>query len=435
MKRSQKKTKTKLEGGTPSYVNKPFLTCDTNLKRGRKMKDTSFRALWLGQLFANFGDVLYIVGLISILYTKTGSAFSLALLPFLTTFGRFISGMVAPIILNRFPLKSILVKSQLIKTVLLSVLVITYLLSSEVQLGLILLTIFLIAFFDGWALPATNAMLPRLVKKNELVKANSFVAIITETTQLGGWALGGGFVALFSAEKAIWLTLGLFAVSTWVMEFIKDATEEKPSRKEPTRTELKEGWLLIWKHPLFRSIHVMVFLESIANVVWVAAILYVFVAEVLHVSEAWWGYMNTAFFLGLILGGVLCTKYSQLIDDKAKKTLLVSTIIIAIVTLLFGLNKLPLLAIILVTLSGFVEQIKGIVLNTYLQKTATTTELPKLYSAQAALSSLFFGLASILFGALADLYNVQLVFFLAAGLLAISAIYLIIFKQHFTKSI
>lgn len=42
------------------------------------MKSKSFRYLWLGQLLANFGDVFYIVGCISILYGFTSSAFYLA---------------------------------------------------------------------------------------------------------------------------------------------------------------------------------------------------------------------------------------------------------------------------------------------------------------------------------------------------------------------
>lgn len=39
----------------------------------------------------------YVVGLISLLYNLTGSAFYLSLLPFITTIFRFISSLLAPL--------------------------------------------------------------------------------------------------------------------------------------------------------------------------------------------------------------------------------------------------------------------------------------------------------------------------------------------------
>ncbi|MDV2683025.1 hypothetical protein RYX56_01410 [Alkalihalophilus lindianensis] len=41
---------------------------------------SSFRFLWLGQSFANLGDVLYIVALITLIYQLTGSATYMALI-------------------------------------------------------------------------------------------------------------------------------------------------------------------------------------------------------------------------------------------------------------------------------------------------------------------------------------------------------------------
>ena len=88
------------------------------------MKNNSFRFLWIGQLFANLGDVFYVVGLISILYTVTESVMYLAMLPFLNTFGRFISSFISPLLLNKYRLKSLLVSSQLSKTTILLILAI-----------------------------------------------------------------------------------------------------------------------------------------------------------------------------------------------------------------------------------------------------------------------------------------------------------------------
>ena len=79
----------------------------------------SFHLLWVSQLFANLGDVFYIVGLISILYHASESVFWLALLPFVNMTGRMISSSFAPLLFNRYKLKTVLVFSQAGKTILL----------------------------------------------------------------------------------------------------------------------------------------------------------------------------------------------------------------------------------------------------------------------------------------------------------------------------
>ncbi|MFS0646720.1 MFS transporter [Siminovitchia sp. 179-K 8D1 HS] len=386
------------------------------------MKSKNFRLLWMGQLFANLGDVFYIVGLISILYAAKGSAFYLAMLPFLNTFGRFVSGMVSPILLNRYRLTSLLAGSQFYKTIVLFGISVWVGFKADPNILPIFICIFIIAFLDGWAAPATKALIPRLVGRTEFVKANSFMAVINETTQLGGWALGGILVAIINGQNIIWLTFVLFAFSTMMMKGITDETPLKP-RKLQKGEEIKEGWLIIWRNPLIRTIHVVILLEAIANVVWVAAILYVFVTEMLSVTEAYWGYINAFFFAGLIAGGLFCSIFALFVERNMKKVLITSSIGIAVLTAWFGVNNIAWLALILVACSGFLDQIKGIVINTSLQKNVSVEQLPKIYSAQHALISFFFGISTLVFGTLAELVSVQLVFIAAGMLLAVSGIY------------
>jgi len=397
------------------------------------MKSKSFRYLWLGQLLANFGDVFYIVGCISILYGFTSSAFYLALLPFLNTIGRFISSLLSPILFNKYRLKTLLVGSQTVKTIFLFGLSCFVSFQKEQGIWLVLFLIFLIAFFDGWALPATNAMLPRLVKKEELVKANSFVAVMNQTTQLSGWALGSMLVAFLTGKNVIWLTFVLFVFSTFMMKGIIDNTPFQPTENREKKSEaMKEGWLIIWNKPLYRIIHVQIMFEAIAGVVWVAAILYVFVKEIFHVSEAWWGYMNTIYFIGLIVGGLFCTKASRFIEGRLRLILICTSIGAAVVTFLFGLNTYVWLALLLVALSGIIDQMKDLSMTIYLQKEATVDELPKIYGAQQTIISLFFGLSTLVFGAIAE-WNVQFAFYLAGGLLALSSVYLIFSRSRLNK--
>ena len=75
--------------------------------------------------------------------------------------------------------------------------------------------------------------------------------------------------------------------------------------------------------------------------------------------------------------------------------------------LAFGFNRMALLALLLCLFSGVFEQFKGILLGTWLQLKATDDQLIKVYSAQGVLTSLLFGLSTLLAGVFANVFSVQ----------------------------
>lgn len=397
------------------------------------MKSKSFRFLWVGQSMANLGDIFYIVGLISILYTLTESSFILALVPFFNMFGRFISGMISPLLLNRYPLKTLLVYSQISKTLLLLFLALILEINIISSVLVIICFVFTIAFLDGWAAPASQSMLPRLVSKNEIVKANTFFSIINQTVNLGGWALGGILVAFIGGQKVILLTLVLSSIATFMMTKIIDPTEfHKKNSKGHRSGELKEGWQIIWSNPMYKSLFLLMVLDTIADVVWIASIIYIFVAEVLGETEAYWGYINTSFFIGMVVGGIICSRIARVFEKNLKYALISFSFVICILTFIFGLTKIAWLSLVFVGFIGIFQQLKEIASNTILQKSASTEELPKIYAVQSSLGSLLFAVSSLLFGFLSEIWGVQIIFIISAMLLGLSAIYAMVRHHRFS---
>ncbi|MBW9234576.1 hypothetical protein JQK62_20410, partial [Leptospira santarosai] len=119
----------------------------------------SFYFLWVSQMMANGGDVLYIVGLIQLVYVTSGSVLTLTLIPLTITFSRLVGSLLTPLLLHRFPLRQILLFSMFGK---ISVLSGVYL-SKDESILWILILVSVIAFLDGWATPIRQAMLPELV--------------------------------------------------------------------------------------------------------------------------------------------------------------------------------------------------------------------------------------------------------------------------------
>ncbi len=401
-------------------------------------KEHSFRYLWIGQSLANCGDVFYIVGLMTVVYAVTRSAIFMTVVPFLTTFIRFISGIFAPLILHKLGLKGALVHSQVGKSCFLLFMA----LALTLQLfGPDFLIIFFfvacISFLDGWASPARNTMVPLLVDQDRLVKANGFLAILDQSINLSGWALGGMLAALIGGSALVWVTFLLFVISTFFMFRIRiDSSKHVPTNAESPTGKLevmKEGWHAIWHTPALRIISLVEVIGTVASVVWMAAIVFVFVRQVLHVNESWWGFINFSYFAGLIIGGLISVRLSSQINKHLNIVASAGVLMTSAASLFFGWNTLPLLALFFSAVVGLFEQLKSVTFATLIQTNAELQSLAKVYSAQDAMYSLSYGLATLAFGYFTDKIGVQLVFTLSGVLLLISFIYVLVFNRYLIR--
>ncbi|KHF38554.1 MFS transporter [Halalkalibacter okhensis] len=400
--------------------------------------NVSFRFLWIGQTFANLGDVLYIVGLITLIYQLTGSAMYMSMVPFFITMSQFLSGILAPLIIDRFRLRGILAFSQSGKTCLLFIL--GWLLFSSFSfqnITVVFLLVFMISFLDGWSTPVRNTMVPLLVQQVELVKANSFLSILDQTIRLGAWSVGGVLVVWLGNYQVIYITVVLYFVSSIMMFMIKEihlnshSTEtEQTSIPKNNWVKIKEGWVFIWKTPAIRTVNIMGVMESLASAVWVAAIIYIYVEELLKASEEWWGYINASFFLGLIIGGFMSLRYNRLVSEHLSHVTVFGTLIASIFTFVFAVNSIPWLVLILSILIGFGEQLGGIAQQTTVQKSTPHKELAKVYSAQYSLQLVTYASAVLLLGFLTDLWGVKMSFLLASFLLFTSFIFSFLNRKH-----
>ncbi|TKI57091.1 MFS transporter [Brevibacillus antibioticus] len=393
------------------------------------MKDIkSFRLLWIGQSFANFGDILYIVGLIAVIHSLNGSTFQMAMVPFITMISRFLGALIAPLLFERYSLKSLISFSQIGKTwfiLLLALFIIADMHNTSTLIVLLLMTS-LIGFFDGWASPARDSLIPRLVHEDKLIKYNSFLSIVDRTIQLGGWPISSILLVWLGSSTIFWLTFGLYVLSSIMMVLIRRmANETEPtdiSTDDGKRFKgAKEGFKYIFRTPTIRTLTIAELLDSIANVVWIAAIIYVFIEDALRSGEEWWGYLNSLFFAGLLLGGMLGFKY----EDRIQRNLVIIVRIGAVISsgliLLFAQLTNPWIAVTVSFLFGLFSQLKGVSHGTLVQISTPESVLPKVYSAQDALNFALYGVATMLFGYLTDQLGVRFVFNLSGGLLLVGA--------------
>jgi hypothetical protein len=243
-------------------------------------QNKSFRFLWAGQSLALFGDGFYTIALVTLVFHLTGTATFTALVPIFRVSAMLISGIVAPLMINRYPLYRILLFSQFGLVVLsfLLTLFCRFLLPYNSTL-IIFPFIVLISFLEGWITPARNSLVPRLVPEDQLVKANGYMATTDQTLQLVSWAIGGTLVVIMGPDNVLWLASFLFLLSLLSLYRVQDRTQAAQTKTSDTSKwdSIREGWVYIWQIPSLRTITVMEVVEGIANGTWAGAILLVYV--------------------------------------------------------------------------------------------------------------------------------------------------------------
>ncbi|MEP9406658.1 MFS transporter [Peribacillus frigoritolerans] len=390
------------------------------------MKNTSFRCLWIGQAFANLGDIFYVVGLISLLYNLTGSAFYLSLLPFITTIFRFISSLLAPLVIDRFPLKRIIVQSQWWKTILLVCLGI-FIISFDHGFSVaVIFFIALISLLDGVAAPVSAALVPQLVPKEERMKANGFLNVITQTIFVAGWPLGSVLLISTNSSFIIWLTVLLYAVSTIYTGRIKvpEQTTQTTDPVAPSNWDsIKSGWVAIRQIPTIRTLISIDFITTLASSVWVAAVIYIYVEQNLQLGEEWWGYINTSYFVGMIFSGLIVIRFAKLLEKYIGFFITFGLFLSSLLILFFGTTSIPALALLLACLYGLPEQIREVIYTKLFQDHATEKTLAKIYAVWGAVINLTFAGSVLLLGFITETYSVKTTFQFSSTLIFLAFLY------------
>ncbi|PTH54062.1 MFS transporter, partial [Staphylococcus arlettae] len=255
----------------------------------------NFKNLFYSQLFANTGDILYIVGLISYIYMVTQSATSSALIPVIITIGIFISGFISPYIYHFVPKKNVLIIFQSSKTIIMLLIVLLILNSNQILSIYIL--IFLNSFFDGFTNPVKNSMIPLIEKENMIAPSNAKMNTMNNTIQVGGWAIGGILLAYIGYMNVIIFTICLYIISViFILKLtkIKEIEEERNSMLNSFKKMIK----INISNKLSLFFNLSTFIESFAHSVWIAAILLVYIQSFLNLNVVWFGFINSLFFSG-----------------------------------------------------------------------------------------------------------------------------------------
>ena len=342
--------------------------------------------LFYSQLFANTGDVLIVVGLISVVYSITSKTTAASMIPIIFTSGLFVSSFISNYIYQYFTQKQVLWIFQGLKLVSLSI--IASLLIFEES------PIFIYALFDGFTNPIKNAMIPFIEKKEYITSANALMNMMSSIVQLSTWTLGGFLMSLIGAKYLFLFALVLEILSYF---FIIQLSERHIYNNE--KENILNSFKTVLRHNYFNKLSLYLNLstifESVATSIWVAAIILTYTRTFLHVDDFWFGLINAAFFSGTIIAGLWINGKDQFFTKISYPVIIYIPLILAFINVSFILHKSVLLALLISLLMGIFEDSRYISLNSVVQREVPKEILTSTYILNNLLSSVFFSLGTL----------------------------------------
>lgn len=348
--------------------------------------------LFYSQLFANTGDVLTVVGLISVVYSITSKTTAASMIPIIFTSGLFVSSFISNYIYQYFTQKQVLWIFQGLKLVSLSI--IASLLIFEESPIFIFILLFINALFDGFTNPIKNAMIPFIEKKEYITSANALMNMMSSIVQLSTWALGGFLMSLIGAKYLFLFALVLEILSYF---FIIQLSERHIYNNE--KENILNSFKTVLRHNYFNKLSLYLNLstifESVATSIWVAAIILTYTRTFLHVDDFWFGLINAAFFSGTIIAGLWINGKDQFFTKISYPVIIYIPLILAFINVSFILHQSVLLALLISLLMGIFEDSRYISLNSVVQREVPKEILTSTYILNNLLSSVFFSLGTL----------------------------------------
>lgn len=260
-------------------------------------KNKNFSILLFGRLITNFGDSIYSIATLTLIYSLTKSTFYSGITLFLISFTAILQIFISPII-SKFNVKRFLIISQLFQAIIL--LVITYLIYvNKLQITTLIIFIVCISFINQIVYPIQLALLPKIVKQEDLVKANSLFSIAYQGSDAFFNSIGGFIITVFGTIYAFIINSITFFINGAIFIFLSnDLSKNTNSIQVNYFTKLSSG-IKIWNTPLLKSLLIGIIIINFST-----SSLLTLLPEYSETSY-FYGILLSASGLGILIGAFL----------------------------------------------------------------------------------------------------------------------------------
>ncbi len=357
-----------------------------------------------GQLVSQIGDKFYMLAVAFLVLKTTGSPAKMGLVLFCSVFPSMLLGFISGAFLDRYSRKVIIVGADVIRGFIVTGVCVLYYLGALSFPMLLVAQIMLAvctAFFD----PAIPAIIPQIVDREQLTRANSQTQFVSGISTIIGPMLGGLTVAWAGYLTVFIINAGSYLFSAFFESFIRlPARENSPSEHTGIIADIREGCRYVYAR---KSLVMILFMVGIIHffVGSIEAIIPVLATNLSGGGAQNIGFIQTCFGLGTVIAALIISIRN--INNKETLFLFGSVFLIGMVLLsISGLhllgarNVFPFLAFFL-AIGGLII-FAGTSFRSLLQKQVDNMMMGRVFGFVSSVGNISIPLAILIFGVLLE---------------------------------
>jgi MFS family permease len=272
--------------------------------------NSSFSALWAGQTISLIGDRVHYIAIGVLVLGITNSYVALGAVLFAASLPNLLFSPIAGTLVDRWDQREVMVVSDLLRAAV----VLLIPLAAITNIALIYPLAFLVTTISIFFRPARVAVLPRIVRDDELLTANSALWIAETMADILGFVFAGLFVSFLgpNISLAFWIDAATYAASAaliWTIAVppVQRSADAADGRK-PFTEEMRDGWRFLRgdRILLANTLQATVAQFTLGIVI---ALTLIYARDVI-VDQRWdagarFGFLEAGIGVGSLIGGII----------------------------------------------------------------------------------------------------------------------------------
>ncbi len=379
-------------------------------------RNRNYLLLLTGQFVSQMGDRLAMVAFPWLVFTRTGSYVGTGAIFALYTLPYVLFGIFAGVAIDRVDKRRLMVSTDVIRAGLIALVPVAAAWSLPAVYVLSFLTSTASVFFE----PTKLAILPEIVPRERLLRANSLLATGDNLTEVLGYGLAGVVVAVFGT-RAFHIDAATFLVSALALLLMRYRAPSRVTRRvaRSIAHDIHEGMNYLRRHRGLRANTLMVLAAAVGlGAAWSLTFFLAFQVfdggpEVFGIFEATIG---AGYLVGSIGVALAATRLSKGVAMSVGLAIMGAAMVTVAVAPTVWLATLPFLIV------GVANAVVLIAIDTYVQEVVPQDVLGRVLGARFALTQGTFAVSVLVGGALAGVFEVRALFIVAGVLVAVPGV-------------
>jgi len=381
------------------------------------MRNHWFITLWVGQTVSAFGNPFTFIATAWYVYAITGSKLALGGIMLANTIPLVCMRIFAGTFVDRWDRRHTMLVTDWIRTMCLA-LVVLLLFTGNAHLWYFYVLNVILGLSDAFFQPAAFALLPNLIRQDQLVQANSLFNLSVNGAMILGPAVAGFVVAGLGASAAFGVDGATFAVSALSLLFLPSNAMQSLRVKKHFLHDLAEGFLFFREHV---GLLWLLMLSGVSNASFgmLVPVVLPYSLHVLHAGAQGFGMLQTAIGVGMLVGSVIAPIFKRFVR---RKVMIPANIFGGIMFICFALTHQFWLAIACAVGSGIGTAIWNTFSATFYQELVPDAVRGRVQSVRLLLAQGASPIGMAIGPVLSDWLSVGGVFVLAGGFVITSGL-------------